>query len=210
MKGQPTNAARASHPSRIVIADILTAVFRQGERSSRNCTPKSAMQRCSPEACASGLRFSASILLGRRISEEAAKPGHRHTGHAPNSPDDSLSRSHRQTLNPLSEQIQNISRFDCKHFAAAGRLTQPQTAAPLCKNCGAKKLPVERKGKVYFYFARSLKTCGLRPLDSRGRLSLRGMWRALPYNTSDDCASSRNFAGETSEPGDRGNSRGRL
>jgi hypothetical protein len=37
------NAAWASHPGRIVIADVLTAVFREGERSSRNCTPKSAM-----------------------------------------------------------------------------------------------------------------------------------------------------------------------
>jgi len=53
-----TNAARASHPSRIVIADVLPAVFRRGERSSRNGTPKSAAcSRCSPEARASGLWF---------------------------------------------------------------------------------------------------------------------------------------------------------
>src|SRR5882762_1789776 len=84
MMGAKTNAAWASHPGRIVIADVLTAVFRQGERSSRNRTRKSAMHRCSPEACASGLGFGVSILLGRRISEEAAKPGHRHTGHVPN------------------------------------------------------------------------------------------------------------------------------
>jgi len=63
-----TNAAWASHPGRIVIADVLTAVFRAGERSSRNRTPKNAMHRRPPEACASGLRFSVSILLGRRIS----------------------------------------------------------------------------------------------------------------------------------------------
>jgi len=50
------------------------------------CTPKSAACfRCSPEACASGLRFSAPILLGRRIGE-AARPGHQRTGHAPNFP----------------------------------------------------------------------------------------------------------------------------
>src|SRR5208337_2118011 len=81
-----TNAAWASHPGRIVIADVLTAVFRRSEKPSRNCTGKGAMHRRSPEACASGLRFSVSILLGRRTSYEAAKPGRRHTGHAPNFP----------------------------------------------------------------------------------------------------------------------------
>jgi hypothetical protein len=49
-----TNAARASHPSRIVIADVLTAVLRFRGGSSRNRTPESAMHRCLPEACASG------------------------------------------------------------------------------------------------------------------------------------------------------------
>jgi hypothetical protein len=34
--------------------------------------------------------------------------------------------------------VKNISRFDCKHFATAETLTQCQTAARLCKNCGAK------------------------------------------------------------------------
>src|SRR3979411_1448253 len=79
---RPGPATRAALLSRT----FLSAVFRQGERASRNCTGKSAMHRCSPEACASGLGFGVSILLGRRISEEAAKPGHRHTGHAPNFP----------------------------------------------------------------------------------------------------------------------------
>jgi hypothetical protein len=37
-----------------------------------------------------------------------------------------------------------------------------------------------------------------------------GKTGGLPYNTPDDCASSRNAAGEASEPGDRGNSRSRL
>jgi len=49
-----TNAARASHPSRIVIADVLTAVLRFRGGSSRNHTLESAMHRCLPEACASG------------------------------------------------------------------------------------------------------------------------------------------------------------
>jgi hypothetical protein len=35
VRGSKTNAAWASHPGRIVIADVLSAVFRQGERSSR-------------------------------------------------------------------------------------------------------------------------------------------------------------------------------
>ncbi len=29
---------------------------------------------------------------------------------------------------------------------------QPETAPALCKYCGAAELPVERKGKVYFYW----------------------------------------------------------
>jgi hypothetical protein len=46
VESKKTNAAWASHPGRIVIADVLTAVFRQGERSSRNRTRKSAMHQC--------------------------------------------------------------------------------------------------------------------------------------------------------------------
>jgi hypothetical protein len=48
---------------------------------------------------------------------------------------------------PLSEQIQNISRFDWKHFAGAEKLTQRQRRVALCKNCEAEKLLVERRGK---------------------------------------------------------------
>ena len=58
------------------------------------------------------------------------------------------------------------------------------------------------------------------PGTTSGEAELRSAWTGedarphppagLPYNTSDDCASSRNAAGETSEPGDRGNARGRL
>ena len=101
------------------------------------------------EAFASRSGFSASILLGRRISQKAAKPGSRHSGRAPNSPGDFCEVT--GYVEPLSDQTQNISRFDCEHFAAVGKLTQWQSAASLCKNCGAKKLPVERLGKVYFY-----------------------------------------------------------
>jgi len=67
------------------------------------------------------------------------------------SPGDSLSRKSPATLNPCRNRFRTSHAFDCKHFAAAEKLTQPQTAAPLCKNCGATKLPVEREGKVYFY-----------------------------------------------------------
>ena len=42
------------------------------------------------------------------------------------------------------------------------KLTQRKTAAPLCKNCGGAKFPVERKGKNGFLFAprQSQATCG--------------------------------------------------
>ncbi len=89
-----TNAARASHPSRIVFADILAAVFRPGAKEHRAIALVRAQgHRCSPEACATGLRFSASILLKtpklgslkaqKKTIKEAVKPGHRRTGHAP-------------------------------------------------------------------------------------------------------------------------------
>ena len=61
-------------------AALLSWTFRLpssagGERSSRNCTHKSAMQRCSPEACASGLRFSASTLLEEGFLRRPQSPG---------------------------------------------------------------------------------------------------------------------------------------
>jgi hypothetical protein len=58
------------------------------------------------------------------------------------------SRETTGNAEPLSQQFQNISRFDCKHFAIAEKLTQRQTAPLLCKNCAAEQLPVERKGKM--------------------------------------------------------------
>jgi hypothetical protein len=176
-------------------AALLSRTFRnpsfacaKDRRTMAHALVKVHSDRRSPEACASGLGFGASILLGRRTSEEAAKPGHRHTGQGPNSPGDSLSRKSPATPNPNGNGSRTSHAFDCKHFAAAEELTQRQSGVRLCKNCGAVKLPVEGKGKVCFY------------------------WRdgGLPYNTFDDCASSRNVAGETSEPGDSGDAWGRL
>jgi hypothetical protein len=54
------------------------------------------------------------------------------------------------------------------------------------------------KEKVYFYWRRI-----------RGE-NRRSAVQYPPVQYSDDCASSRNAAGEASEPGDRGNSRSRL
>jgi len=51
------------------------------------------------------------------------------------------------TLNPCRNRFGTSHEFDCKHFAAAKKLTQRQTAAPLCKNCGGAKFPVDGKGK---------------------------------------------------------------
>jgi hypothetical protein len=65
-----------------------------------------------PEARAPGLRFSVSIPLFRGTSEEAAKPGHQRTGHAPIFPPMIHSRETTGNAESLSQQIQNISRFD--------------------------------------------------------------------------------------------------
>jgi hypothetical protein len=67
------------------------------------------------------------------------------------SPGDSLSKI-TGNAEPLPEQIQNSSRFDCMHFAGAERLTQRQSGVSLCKNCGAEKLPVEGEGKSVILF----------------------------------------------------------
>jgi hypothetical protein len=42
MLNAKTNAARASHPSRTVVANILPAAFAVGERASRTGTRESA------------------------------------------------------------------------------------------------------------------------------------------------------------------------
>jgi hypothetical protein len=49
---------------------------------------------------------------------------------------------------PLRNRSKTISRFDCKHFAAAAKLTQRQIARPLCKNCGGAQLLVDDQGKM--------------------------------------------------------------
>jgi hypothetical protein len=36
---------------------------------------------------------------------------------------------------PFIGTNQNISRFDCKHFASGKKLTQRQIGGALCKNC---------------------------------------------------------------------------
>jgi hypothetical protein len=84
----------------------------------------------------------------RRISEEAVKPGHQHTGHAPNFPPVIHSRKITGNAEPLRNRFKTISRFDCKHFASAAKLTQRQTTRLLCKNCGRAQLLVDGQGKM--------------------------------------------------------------
>jgi hypothetical protein len=66
------------------------------------------------------------------------------------SPDDSLSKS-PATPNPHRNRSRTSRAFDCLHCAAAGRLTQRQSEAPLCKNCGGGKVPVDGEGKARVY-----------------------------------------------------------
>ena len=107
--------------------------------------------RCSPEACASAFRFSASILLEGGLLRRPRSPGTGALDMRRISPGDSLSRKPPATLNPSRNRFRTSHAFDCDHFAAPLKLTQPQIAPPLCKNCGARKLPVEAKGKLSFY-----------------------------------------------------------
>jgi hypothetical protein len=82
------NAARASHPSRIVVANILPAVFRMSERASRTGARGSAQSddvrpRFAPRVFPVQ-RFHPA--LEGRISLEAATPGHQFTGSEPDFP----------------------------------------------------------------------------------------------------------------------------
>jgi hypothetical protein len=92
-----TNAARASHPSRIVVTDILAAVFRLSERTSRTGAHESAQS----SDVRRGLHLGPPVqrvhpALEGRISLEAATPGHQFTEVNRISPGDSPSRNHRQ------------------------------------------------------------------------------------------------------------------
>ena len=92
---QETNAARASHPSRIVIVDVLVAIVRFRERSSRIGNPKNAV-------------LDARLLLALQVKDFALpslseerflrplSPGTGTLDMHQISPDDSLSKNHRQ------------------------------------------------------------------------------------------------------------------
>jgi hypothetical protein len=94
-KLQKTNAARASHPSRIVIVDVLVAIVRFRERSSRNGKSKNAVLRCSLLLALQGYDFALPSLLEERFLRPLS-PGTGTLDMHPISPDDSLSKNHRQ------------------------------------------------------------------------------------------------------------------
>src|ERR1035438_2616014 len=79
---RPGPATQAALLSRM----LLLPSFARNERQSRNCTPKRAMQRGPPEVSHSRLAVQRFHSALRRISEEAATPGHQLTGHEPEFP----------------------------------------------------------------------------------------------------------------------------
>jgi hypothetical protein len=82
-----TNAARASHPSRIVVADASDCRLPPGTEDHRgSAAPKSPAPQCQLRLSPQASKFSASILPWRRISKEAAMPRLRLTGDEPNPP----------------------------------------------------------------------------------------------------------------------------
>ena len=76
------------------------------------------------------------------------------------------SRKPPATLNLYRNRFRTSHAFDCKHSAAAERLTQRQMGLRLCKNCGAEKLPVEGKENVVLLRAARLETWRALPLDN--------------------------------------------
>jgi hypothetical protein len=106
-----TNAARASHPSRIVIADVLTAVFRRGRKiivqiALRKAPCRDAHLRLALQGYDSAL--SSSVEGG--FIWRPRSPGTGILDMRRISPGDSLSKA-TGNAEPLSEQVQNISRF---------------------------------------------------------------------------------------------------
>lgn len=106
-----TNAARASHPSRIVFADVLNCRLSHSERSKivAHRTPKNATHRRSPEACASGLGISVFHPSGEKgFSRRPQSPGTGTLDMHRISPGDSLSKitgNAEPSLATDSEQI---------------------------------------------------------------------------------------------------------
>jgi hypothetical protein len=181
---RPGPATRAA----FVIVDVLKAVFRLDERSPRKRTRKRANIDNRLKLALQDPDSALPSLLEEGLPRRPQSPGTGTLDKGRISPGDSLSRKSPATPNPNGNGSRTSHAFDCKHFAATEERTQRQSGARLCKNCGAVKLPVEGKGKA--------------SINSRGG--------GLPYNRRDDSASSRNVAGEASEPGDCGNAWGRL
>jgi hypothetical protein len=75
---------------------FLTAVFRQGERSSRNCTPKSAVHRRSLRLALQGSDSAFPSPLEEGFLRRPQSPGAGTLDMCRISPGDSLSRNHRQ------------------------------------------------------------------------------------------------------------------
>jgi hypothetical protein len=96
------------------------------------------------------LKFSISILLVRKTLRRPQSPGTGTLDMRRFSPGDSLSKI-TGNAELLSNSCRTRHAFRFKHIAARARLTQRQIGPPLCKNCGAKKLPVEREGKARRY-----------------------------------------------------------
>jgi len=124
---------------------FLTAVFRRCERSSRNRTPGSAMHRFSLRLTLQGRIRRFHPPWKKDFMRRLLSPGTGTLDMRRISPDDSLSRS-PATSNPCRNRFRTSHAFDCKHFAGVEGLTQRQTAASLCKNCGGMELPVEEEG----------------------------------------------------------------
>jgi hypothetical protein len=154
-----TNAAWASHPSRIVIADVLPAVFRRGERIAQLHSEKCGASTLTAKLSLHGYSSALSSSLEGGFLRRPRSPGADALDMRRISPGDSLSKI-TGDAEPLSNSFRTSHAFDWKHFAGVKRLTQLQSAARLCKNCEGEKLPVERGGKVQFYSPGSRRMSG--------------------------------------------------
>ena len=105
---RPGPATQAALLSRM----LLLPSFARNERQSRNCTPRSAMQRGPPEVRTPGLQFSVSIPPYGGFRRRPQRPGTSSLDMNRNSPGDSPSRKSPATLNSGRQRLETFSRFD--------------------------------------------------------------------------------------------------
>ena len=138
-----TNAARASHPSRIVIADVPDCRLPPGTEDNRARAPKSTFAQC---------RWGSRLRLRNSALPSCLGGGFRRRPQCLGSGSLDMNWNPRRfTLERIAGNTEfwpaapgNFARFGSQQCAGDAFPAQWQTASPLCKRCGEGKVLVER------------------------------------------------------------------